>query len=89
MSEESEKDHVGACKWIEGDDHIEKIRNGEDPFCGEPIVPGSSYCEPHKKRAFAKNQKRAFKQMVMIGEAVCAKMRRDSGYILSMDGIVS
>lgn len=38
-----------TCQWLEGEP---KERN----FCGDPSVPGKSYCARHAARCFLKNK---------------------------------
>jgi hypothetical protein len=35
------------CRWPVG-----RPKNGLQLFCGEPSVPGCSWCKEHRKRAF-------------------------------------
>jgi len=37
---------ITDCKFIAGDPHGAAAR-GENPFCGEPSLPGSCYCADH------------------------------------------
>jgi hypothetical protein len=43
-----------GCRWIEDDDHfIERIRRGEDVFCGCPVErPGDAWCAQHRARVY-------------------------------------
>jgi hypothetical protein len=46
-----------GCRWIEGDDHLERQRRGEPICCGKPIAPeSSSYCATHHRRAYARRK---------------------------------
>lgn len=47
--------HFGgsSCCWIEGDDHIERLRRGEEVHCCRPVRrPGEPYCAAHRARAY-------------------------------------
>jgi hypothetical protein len=48
-----------GCRWIDGDDYLDKIKAGQDPTCGKPRLLGRSYCEHHQARAFAPKRERA------------------------------
>jgi len=38
-----------GCRFIKGDNFVDMIRAGGDPYCGKPTVsPGSSWCHEHK-----------------------------------------
>jgi hypothetical protein len=39
------------CRWVEGEPR-------DQMFCGEPKVPGTSYCAVHTKMAFAQDQRK-------------------------------
>lgn len=42
---------VHTCSWIEGD----HIKGEMAKFCGQPIIPGKSYCRAHYEKAYVKS----------------------------------
>jgi hypothetical protein len=38
----------GCCVWPIGDPALDSFR-----WCGEAAMPGKSYCEPHRRRAYS------------------------------------
>lgn len=51
---------MSGCQFIEGDDFVPRIRNGEDIFCGKPVLShrikgdlrDSSFCPEHHRRCW-------------------------------------
>lgn len=43
-----EGEKFAGCLYIEGEDFLERMQQGEVITCGEPRVPESSYCITHK-----------------------------------------
>lgn len=42
-----------GCRWIEGDDHLDRIHRGEDIYCSAPVRRlGDSYCAAHWARVY-------------------------------------
>jgi hypothetical protein len=42
-----------GCRWIEGDDYLDRIHRGEDIYCNAPVRGfGDSYCAAHWARAY-------------------------------------
>jgi hypothetical protein len=39
-----------SCRWIESNDRPYP----DDPFCGAPVQPGTSWCPEHHERVFTK-----------------------------------
>ncbi len=50
-----------SCRWPLGGpwDHVEF-------FCGEPTIPGSSWCKEHRKRAFVRESDRGSDKKPMV-----------------------
>jgi hypothetical protein len=40
------------CAWVHTS-HSSQPARGDDPCCGAPVVPGTSWCKAHHKRVFA------------------------------------
>src|SRR5579864_8898805 len=48
-----------GCRWIEGDDHLERLRRGAAIYCGKPATePGGAWCALHKKRVYHRGTSR-------------------------------
>jgi hypothetical protein len=46
-------DSEGDCRWIEGDDYLDRIHRGEKIYCSAPVTRlGESYCAAHRARAY-------------------------------------
>jgi hypothetical protein len=42
-----------GCRWIEGDDYLDRLHRGEDIYCNAPVRRlGDSYCATHRARAY-------------------------------------
>ena len=42
-----------GCRWIEGDDFIERMRRGKMIYCGRPVATvGGSWCAEHRARVY-------------------------------------
>lgn len=42
-----------GCRWIDGDDYLDRIHRGEDIYCSAPVRRlGESYCAAHCARAY-------------------------------------
>jgi hypothetical protein len=46
-------DSESDCRWIEGDDYLDRIHRGEEIYCNAPVRRlGESYCAAHRARAY-------------------------------------
>ena len=42
-----------GCRWIEGEDFLERAHRGGDIFCGAPVhKTGESWCTDHRARVY-------------------------------------